>query len=142
MKSIEAKATRVIVGRIMPGEDVIDSVKELVKEYNINAGLINIIGALNKATIGFFNIDTKEYTFTTLKEDFELISCMGNVSYKDGEPIIHLHIALGRGDLSMIAGHLSQPSIVSITGEVYIYEIDKKLVRANDPQFDLSLLDL
>jgi len=142
MKSIEAKATRVIVGRIMPGEDVIDSVKELVKEYNINAGLVNIIGALNKATIGFFNIGTKEYTFKTLKEDLELINASGNVSYKDGEPIIHLHIALGREDLSMIAGHLSQPSIVSVTGEVYIYEIDKKLVRANDPQFDLSLLDL
>ena len=142
MKSIEAKASRVIVGRIMPGEDVIDSVKELVKEYKINAGLVNVIGALNKATIGFFSVGTKEYSFTTFEEDFELLNASGNVSHKDGEPIIHLHILLGREDSSTIGGHLSQPSIVSVTGEVYIYEIDKKLIRANDPQFDLSLLDL
>ena len=142
MKSIETNIGRVIVGRIMPGEDVIDSIKDLVKEYNIKAGLVNVIGALNKITIGYFDIGTKTYNFKTFEEDVELIACMGNISHKDGEPIIHLHITLGREDYSLFGGHLSQPSTVSVTGEVYIYEIEKKLERANDAQFDLSLLDL
>jgi predicted DNA-binding protein with PD1-like motif len=67
---------------------------------------------------------------------------MGNISYKDGQPIIHIHISVGKDDYGIIGGHLSQPSIVSVTGEVYIYEIAQKLNRVTDPQFNLSLLEL
>ena len=126
----------------MPDEDIIDTVKEIVKKHNIKAGLINVIGALKKFTIGYFDLNTKEYKFKTFEEDVELISSMGNISYKDGEPIIHMHISVGKDDYSIIGGHLSQPSIISVTGEVYIYEIAQKLNRANDPQFNLSLIEL
>ncbi|MBD3193540.1 MAG: DUF296 domain-containing protein [Candidatus Lokiarchaeota archaeon] len=142
MKSVETKQKRVIVERVMPGEELTDSITEIVKKHKIKSGLINVIGALNKFTVGYFDIDNKEYLFKTFKENVELVSCMGNVAYKDGEPIIHLHFMIGRPDYSIIGGHLGQPSIVSVTGEVYIYEIDQKLTRVNDPQFDLSLLDL
>ncbi len=142
MKSIEVKIGRVFVARIMPDEDIIDTVKEIVKKYNIKAGLINVIGALKKFTIGYFDLNTKEYKFKTFEEDVELISSMGNISYKDGEPIIHMHISVGKDDYSIIGGHLSQPSIISVTGEVYIYEITQKLNRVNDPQFNLSLIEL
>ena len=67
---------------------------------------------------------------------------MGNVSYKEGEPVIHLHITLGRENYSLFGGHLSQPSIVSVTGEVYIYEIADKLERAEDSKTGLSLLNI
>lgn len=142
MKSIETTIGRVIVAKLMPGEDVLDSLKELVSKHSIKAGLINLIGALSKITIGYFDLETKEYNLQTFEEDVELISCMGNVSYKEGEPIIHLHIVLGRGDYSLFGGHLSQPSIISVTGEVYIYEIETQLERAVDSDTNLSLLDL
>lgn len=142
MKSVETKIGRVIVGKILPGEDLIDAVTEIVKKHEIKSGLINIIGALKQFTIGYFNLHTKQYNFKTFNEDVELISCMGNVAYKDGEPMIHLHVTVGKDDFSILAGHLSQPSIISVTGEVYIYEIAQKLNRVNDPQFDLSLIDL
>ena len=142
MKSVETKIGRVIVGKILPDEDLIDAVTEIVKKHEIKSGLINIIGALKQFTIGYFNLHTKQYNFKTFNEDVELISCMGNVAYKDGEPMIHLHVTVGKDDFSILAGHLSQPSIISVTGEVYIYEIAQKLNRVNDPQFDLSLIDL
>jgi len=142
MKSIETNVGRVIVGRIMPDEDLFDAIIEIIKKHNVKSGLINVIGAFKKFTIGYFDLETKEYNFKTFDEPVELISCMGNISYKDGEPLIHIHVSIGRGDYSIIGGHLSQPSIISVTGEVYIYEIDQKLIRTNDPQFDLSLLDL
>ena len=126
----------------MPDEDLIDAIKEIVKKHNIKAGLINVIGALKKFTVGYFDLNTKEYKFKTFEEDVELISSMGNISYKDGEPIIHMHISVGKDDYGIIGGHLSQPSIISITGEVYIYEIAQKLNRVNDPQFNLSLLEI
>ena len=142
MKSIERHVSRVIVGRLYPDEDLIDGITEMVIRHDINGGLVNVIGALKKVSLGFFNLDKSEYKFETFDEDVELISCMGNIAYGSTGPVIHLHVTIGREDYSVIAGHLSQPSIVSVTGEVYIYEIDQKIKRAVDPQFGLSLLDL
>ncbi len=142
MKSIETNIGRVIVARVMPDEDLIDAIKVLVKNYDIKSGLINVIGAFKKFTIGYFDLNTKEYNFKTFEENVELISCMGNISYKDGEPIIHIHISVGKGDYNLIGGHLSQPSIISVTAEVFIYEINQKLNRVNEPSFNLSLLEL
>jgi len=142
LKSLETKISRVIVGKVEPNEDLVDSIIEMIKKYNIKSGFIKCIGALKTFTIGFYIIDSKEYKMKTFNENVELISCIGNIAYKDGEPIIHLHASLGKGDYSVIGGHLSKPSIVSVTGEVSIYEIDQKLYRANDPQFNLSLLNI
>ena len=142
MKSIKTKVKRVIVGKLEPDEDIIDAITDLVKTHNITSGFINIIGALKKITIGFFDLKSMNYKFKTFDEDVELISCKGNISYKEGEPIIHLHVVIGREDFSLIGGHLSQPSIVSVTCEVFIFEIAEKLNRAIDPKFGLTLMDL
>lgn len=142
MKSKETKINRVIIGRVYPEEDLIDSVTAIVKKHEIKGGFINIVGAFKIVTIGYFDIEKKEYNFVTLEEDLELVSCMGNVAWKGGEPIIHLHLAVGKSDYSLTGGHLSQPSIVSVTAEVYIMEVADKISRATDAKFDLSLLDL
>lgn len=142
MKSIESKIKRVIVGKVEPDEDLIDSIIQMIKVHNIKSGLINCIGALKTFTLGYFDVDSKEYLKKKFDEYVELVSCMGNISFKDGEPIVHLHISIGTKDYKIFGGHLFQPSIVSITGEVYIFEIDKKLNRVIDPRFGLSLLDI
>lgn len=142
MRSIEAKINRVIVGKVEPGEDLIEAIIKMVKNHNIQSGLINCIGALKKFTIGYYNIETKIYEIKTFEEYIELVSCIGNIAFKDGGPIIHLHISIGNREYSVKGGHLIQPAIVSITGEVYILEIDQKLYRESDPKFNLPILNL
>jgi len=142
LRSIEAKIGRIIVGKVEPDEDLIEAIIAMVKNHKIQSGLINCIGALKKFTVGYFNIDTKIYERKTFEEYIELVSCMGNIAFKDGEPIIHLHLSIGNSEYSVIGGHLFQPAIVSITGEVYILEIDQKLSREIDPELNLALLNL
>lgn len=142
MRSLEAKIERVIIGKIEPEEDLIEAISEMVKKHNIQSGLVNCIGALKKFTIGYFNLESKKYEHKTFDEYIELVSCLGNVSYKDGEPHIHLHISIGTREYTITGGHLMQPSVVSITGEVYIFEIDQKLDRIQDPETDLYLLNI
>ncbi|MHA1726094.1 MAG: PPC domain-containing DNA-binding protein [Promethearchaeota archaeon] len=142
MKSIETTVGRAIVGRIMPGEDVLDAITEMVKKHKIKAGFISVIGALNITTIGFFDLDQKQYRFKTFHENIELTSCLGNISYKNGEPVIHLHVSIGMEDHGMKGGHLSRPSRVSVTAEVYIFEINQIITRTHDLEQDAYLLDL
>jgi len=142
MKSIKTNQDRIIIGKLSPDEDVIDNVTEIVNKNNIKSGSINIIGALKKLTLGYFVIEKKDYQFKTFEEDVELVSCMGNIAFKEGDPIIHLHCIVARDDYSLLGGHLGQPSIISVTGEVIIHVTQEKLQRANDPRFNLSLLKL
>ena len=142
MKSIETKVNRVIVAKLEPGDEVLDSMMELVKKHEIKAGLINIIGAFSKFTIGYFDLDTKKYKMRTFEEDVEWLSCMGNITYKEDDPIIHLHTLVGREDYSILGGHLGQPTLISVTGEVFIYEVAEKIRRSKDEKTQLTLLDL
>lgn len=142
MRSIESKIKRVIIGKVEPDEDLIYSVIKMINIHKIGSGLINCIGALKKFTLGYFDFPSKEYLRKEFDIFVELVSCMGNISFKEGEPIVHLHATLGTKDYTILGGHLFQPSIISITGEVYIYEIDKKLSRAADPQLGLTLLNI
>ena len=142
MKSIKTHLNRVIVAKIEPEEDLIDCLEQIVIDYEIKSGLITCIGALKEFTIGYFDLETKTYDMKTFKENVELINCIGNVSHKEGKPLIHVHATLGRRDYSLIGGHLGQPSIISITGEVYIYETNIKLTRGLDKKYNLSLLKI
>lgn len=142
MKSKEFKIGRVIVAKLEDREDILDSIIKLVKKHKVRSGLVNVIGACKKFTIGYFNKDSKEHQFKTFDTFVEMTSCMGSITQKDGEPIVHLHINFGTGDFSIIGGHLGQPSIISVTGEVLIYEFKPAIERANDPKWNLSLLGL
>jgi predicted DNA-binding protein with PD1-like motif len=142
MKSISVNLKQVIIAKIEPGEDLIDALNDLIDKYKIGSGIINCIGAFKEVTLGFFNLETKTYDFKTFKENVELISCIGNISYKEEKPIVHLHVNLGRKDYSVIGGHLSQPCIISVTAEIYIFETDVKMERVNDATFNLSLLKI
>ena len=66
MDSIIDNVERIIVAKILPNEDIIDAIREMVIKYEIISGNVNIIGALSKATIGFFDI-TKNYLLAICK---------------------------------------------------------------------------
>ncbi|MHA1933551.1 MAG: PPC domain-containing DNA-binding protein, partial [Promethearchaeota archaeon] len=104
-----------MVGKVEPDEDLIEAIIQMVKNHKIQSGLINCIGALKKFSLGYFNIDTKIYEIKTFEEYIELVSCIGNIAFKDDEPVIHLHISIGNREYSVKGGHLFSPAIVSIT---------------------------
>ena len=45
-----------------------------------------------------------------------MVSLLGNISLKDGEPFAHIHVALGDPEGRVYGGHL-------ISGEVFVAEV-------------------
>lgn len=147
MKSKETKTSkRVIIARLFKGEDILQSIENLVVKYNIKGGMVAGIGAVEKATLKFFNVGTKKYEFHKIEEELEVTSLVGNISWRkdvqEKQPVVHIHLNLGKKDLSVIGGHCDTPTIVSATLEVYIYETDDVIQRSHDDLTDLVLLDL
>ena len=125
--------------RLNVGEEIVESVKKFAQEENIRFGTVTGIGAINKAKIGLFNTETKEYQSTILEEDMEIISLAGNITEMNGEPYIHLHIALANSEHNVKAGHLNM-AVISATGEIIIEAIDGYVDREFDDDIGLNLL--
>jgi predicted DNA-binding protein with PD1-like motif len=86
------------------GEDLLDGLNRAVKELGLKAATLQVIGALEQATVGFFDQEAKEYRPISTGH-VEIASGVGNVSLRDGEPWIHLHLVLSREDGAAVGGH-------------------------------------
>lgn len=130
-----------LVIRLLKGDKLVESIKEIFSKENIKAGSISGLGAVDKLDIGVFNPKSKEYKTIKFNEDMELTSLVGNVSQKDGEVYTHLHIVCGREDASTVSGHLNEAEI-SLTAEIFVNIIDGEIGRVFDEDLGINMMDL
>lgn len=100
------------------------------------------VGAFRRAELWFWNPATREYEPHAIEEQCEVVACSGNLGTgPDGAPALHLHAALGRRDLTALAGHLAWGE-VHPTLEILLLPLQGPLARRPDPATGLRLLDL
>lgn len=119
---------------------ILDALTDFVKTQKIQAGQITGIGAVNEATLRFFNPETKKFVDKTFKEQMEVTNLTGNISEIAGEPLLHLHITLGKSDYTALAGHLLDAKIRG-AGEIYINTIDSKISKTKNEEVGLNFYD-
>lgn len=129
------------VVRIEKGEEVIRKLTELCNKESIKLGSIAGIGATDKLVIGLFDTNSKQYHKTTLTGPMEITSLMGNVSTKDGETYLHIHINVCNADMQVYGGHLNE-CYISATCELHITKIDGEVDRYFDESIGLNLYKL
>lgn len=76
------------------------------KEKQIYCGKISGLGAINSATFRFLDPATKQYVDKTFEEQMEITNLTGNISSKDNQVYLHIHITASRRDYTCIGGHL------------------------------------
>jgi predicted DNA-binding protein with PD1-like DNA-binding motif len=128
------------VVRLNRGEEVIESLKDLCKNENIELAEITGLGASNLVEIGVFNVNTKEYNTKIFEGMFEITSLIGNVTRKDGEVYLHIHINFGDEEGLVKGGHLVR-SIISATSEIVVRRINGKVGRKLSNEIGLNLLE-
>ena len=127
--------------RLDPGEEVIRSLTTLVEQENVCLGTVSALGAANDVTIGIFDPAEKKYYSRRCQGDFEISALVGNVTRKDGEPYLHLHITFGNPVTGEIyAGHLSECNI-SATLELFLQIWDGEVDRKFSDTVGLNLLE-
>ena len=129
------------VVRLDPGEEIVASLTALVEQENIRLGTVSALGAANDVTIGIFDTEEKKYYSQRYQGDFEISALVGNVSRKDGEPYLHLHVTIGNPVTGAVhAGHLSSCTI-SATLEVFLQVWDGQVGRKFSDTVGLNLLE-
>lgn len=92
-------------------QNIVEALASFCNEMNIKAGAVYGIGAVNQATLRFLNPATKKYVDRTFQEQMEIASLTGNISQKDGQLYLHVHVTLGRQDYTCVGGHLLEATI-------------------------------
>ena len=127
--------------RLETGDEVISTLSNFSEKEKITGGFLYGLGAVKDATLGYFDLEKKEYLKKTFNEEYELSSLVGNIYYFEGKPGVHAHVTLSGKDFNVIGGHLFSAKITG-TGEFFIYVSDDILERKKDSQTGLNLLDL
>ena len=127
--------------RLFRDEKVTETLLAFIKEIGIQGGSITGIGAIEKATLGYFDRNKKQYVQREFNDIYEVVSYNGNISYVKDEPFIHSHILLGDREFQSHAGHFFEAT-VAVTMEIFVRITDGKILREKDDDLQLNLLRL
>ena len=130
---------RLFMGRLPFGQDLITSIESFCHKCSIQMATFSAIGAVSSFTIGVY--DQKQQVYATVAETaaLDIITCVGNVSLMDGNPVVHAHIVLADKQGKLIGGHLFSETII-FTGEISLQALTgKPLERTYDEKTGLSL---
>lgn len=130
-----------VVMTLAIGDEIMASLATLAEQETINAAEVTGIGAVDKVNLAFYRLATKDYEYIHLEEEFEVLSIVGNLTLNQGKFHPHLHIVLGREDLSAIGGHLVE-AYTSVTMEIVVNIINGTIERQPDAEVKLDLMDL
>jgi predicted DNA-binding protein with PD1-like motif len=123
------------------GDEVRSGLEGFAREEGLSAASIQGIGALSDVTLGYFNWETKEYDEIACDEQVEVVSLVGDVALKDGDPAVHAHLAVARSDATVLGGHLLAAH-VRPTLEVVVVESPRHLRKQHDPTTGLALISV
>ena len=132
---------RILIIRVEHNSGLIQFITKIAEEAKITIATFTAIGALKNAKIAFYDQGKHEYQQMMLDAPYEIASCIGNVSMKNGKPFVHAHVVLADVDGHVKSGHLLEG--VVFASEVHLYELKgQKLERSYDEMTGLSLWNI
>ncbi len=97
--------TQPVLVRLPKGMDLLCALRSACDARGITKAAVQVIGALTCARLGYYLQDERRYVSYELPEHCEILMGAGNVSLKDAEAFVHLHLTLSRSDGSTLGGH-------------------------------------
>jgi uncharacterized protein len=122
------------------GDELAGGLLQFAKDQKLSAASFKAVGALSAVRLGWFSWETKRYEpSVTLDEQVELLSLIGDVALKGGEPVVHAHAVIGKKDGTRHGGHLFKARIRP-TCEVVLTESPASLQKLIDPESGIALI--
>lgn len=127
--------------RLAKGERLSDFLTGF-KPSDFPGAWVSGLGGVSEVTLGFYDLDAKEYRWKTFTGLRELTALQGNLAYDgQGNLMLHAHGTLADADYASIGGHIKD-FVVAGTVELFLHRSYKPLNRKHDDEVGLPLLDL
>ena len=149
IQAIVSTSGRRIVGRLLPGTDLIAGLEAMCQHHDVTSGsVVSVIGSLSEAAVVHAvaddagKIGIRYSDPTRIAGPLELLACQGGVGQTpDGQTSIHLHGLMSDPEMRVYGGHfLTGGNPVLATAEVLIQESrDVRMVREPDGETGFPL---
>jgi hypothetical protein len=80
------------------GDEAFSGLLEFAEKYQVTSGHFTAIGALDGATLGWFDPKRKMYKKIPIVGQHEVIGMSGDIALYQGKPVVHAHILVGNSD--------------------------------------------
>ena len=126
MKASEGKIGRVFVVRLEDGDALPDCLEKFAADNSIKCGHVVLVGGIGDGQVVAGPRRTDEMppdpVYIPVDGAHEVVGVGIIAPDKDGQPVLHIHASLGRGD-NVITGCLRPGVTTWLVGEAIIYEI-------------------
>ncbi len=126
--------------RLEKGEEIIGVIAQFAEKTKLKGGFIYGLGVGEKLTLGYFDARKRAYIKKQFKHEYEFTSFVGNVSYFEKKPVIHIHVTITDSKFHAFGGHLFK-GYVPATLEIIVLGLHY-LKRFSDKHTGLKLLSL
>jgi predicted DNA-binding protein with PD1-like motif len=124
------------------GDEIASALQQFARGQRLGGSSFKAIGALSYAKLGWFNWETKGYDEAcVLDEQVELLSLIGDIALRGGEPQVHAHMVVGGSDGTAYGGHLLEAR-VRPTCELILTESSIHLQKKLDPESGIALIQI
>jgi uncharacterized protein len=122
------------------GDEALSGLLEFAEKYQVTSAHFTAIGALNGATVGWFDPKRKMYKKIPIVGQHEVIGMSGDIALYQGKPVVHTHMLVAGSDGTTRGGHVLD-AYVSPTLEVMVTVDPVTMQKRLDPATDLTLID-
>src|SRR5580704_18038969 len=122
------------------GDEAFSGLLDFADKYYVTSAHFTAIGALNRATLGWFDPQRKMYKKIPINGQHEVIAMSGDIALYQGKPVVHTHMVVGTSDGTTRAGHVLA-AFASPTLEVMVTVNPVTMQKRLDPETDLTLID-
>ncbi len=130
------------MGKLAHDGDMLGELTDVCRDKGVGLGKVEAIGAVKKARLGYYDQITRKYNFFEIDKSLEITKLIGNVSLRDGEPMVHAHITLADSQGNAFGGHLAEGTIVFACEFVLTVYEGPQFNRSYDEQTGLPLWDM
>lgn len=120
-------------------DEAAEQLSTFAAEQHLTAAGLTAVGACKEATLGYFDPEAMAYTDIPVAEQVEILSLLGDIASRAGQPVMHAHAVFGRHDGSTVGGHLKR-AVVWPTLEVILTETPTHLAKQVDNETGLALI--
>jgi predicted DNA-binding protein with PD1-like motif len=122
------------------GDEAFSGLLEFAEKYHVTSAHFTAIGAVNGATLGWFDPRRKMYKKIAIDGQHEVIGMSGDIALYEGKPVVHTHMVVAAPDGTTRAGHVLS-AYVAPTLEVMVTVDPVPMRKRFDPETDLTLID-
>lgn len=122
------------------GDKAFSGLLEFAQKYHVTSAHFTAIGAVENATVAWFDPQRKMYKKIPINGQHEVIGMSGDIALYQGKPIVHSHIVVAGPDGTTRGGHLLAAHVFP-TLEVMVTTDPVAMQRRFEPTIDATLID-